>query len=30
MNKFNIPLVAKGLIAYAVERQIGTERVLTL
>lgn len=27
MNKFNIPLVAKGLIAYAVERQIGTERV---
>lgn len=27
MEKFNIPLVAKGLIAYAVERRIGTERV---
>lgn len=27
MEKFNIPLVAKGLIAYAVERQVGTERM---
>lgn len=27
MEKFNISLVAKGLIAYAVERQVGSERV---
>ena len=27
MDKFNIPLVAEGLITYAVERQTGRERV---
>ena len=26
MNKFNIPLVAEGLTAYAIERQNGWER----
>ena len=26
MNRFNIPLVAEGLTAYAIERQNGWER----